>query len=426
MKAEVHARVTTLGAAHAEPSIMPSQDESPKSNYEVDLVVQMEKAFGNAQKAFSEATLRANSAEARATAAEAAIAKKEKDIAAAESALQAEIKRLSARAARLDAELSKERRLAADSLVRLKKQAGEDKQLREPLEIKLADCSQKLQARSEELCLRSAELEEARSALKQRDAEIIEIRRHHLAEVGELEGALQIAESRVHVAERMVLDAQEDTKEAIAQAQMASVTLQADFVAKERERLENEFNDAMQSQKSEFEAKLKAGLRSMEAQLADAKRRSEAELQRRFMLVEGREQDASKIVQLQEQADKHLKDLEFSRREVDGLRRRLHKLETTGRGLAPSHSCGSSSRSSRGQSHSCGSSSRCSSTPVTPPSMNREYQEASEIGLIENSNKRRLGPLSMSAEKLVNPRPFDSTRSLPSLLTKSFRGPCKY
>jgi len=401
MNIEVHARVNRIVAVHTDPSPTHSQTEAEVIDYKVGIALQVE----HAHKTLLEVTLRAELAEARAIAVEAAIAKRERDVFAAESALQAESNKSSDHATGLEAELTREKRFAADSLTRLRKQAEEAKQLTERLEMKLVDCTKELHARSEELCLRSAELEEARSTLEKREAEIIDLECHHRSEIGELHSALRNAECRVEVFEKMVIDARIDTEKAIAQAQKASETLEADFVTKERERLDNQYKETLESQKMNFEAKLEAGLQSMEAQLSDAKRRSEAELGRRFMLVEGREQDAQKIVQLQEQVDKLFRDLEFRRREVDGHRRRLKLYDTCGRSLAQ----GDSSRGS----------SRCSSAPVTPPSMSRDLQEKDELEPTESTNKRRLVPLTASADKLINPRPSDSTRCLPALATKS-------
>jgi len=402
MNIEVHARVNRIVSVQYDLASTSPQERVVVNDYKAELVSQVE----HAQKTLAEVTSRAEEAEARAVAAEIALAARERNANATTSDLQAENRKSSDHADRLAAELAREKHLAADSLMRLREEAEAAKQLTAVLELKLADCTKDLHARSAELSLRSAELEEAKSALEQREAEITDLRCHHRAEIDELHSALRTAESRVHAAEKMMVDARIDAEEAIAQAQKASVTLEADFVAKERQRLENLYKERVEGHKIDFEARLAAAMQSMEEQLSEARRRSEAELGRRFMLVEGREQDAQRIVQLQEQVDKQVRDLEFRKREVNGLRRRLGK-QYHGGSLTMSLVPGDSS----------GSSSRCSSAPVTPPSMFRD--ESNDCGQPQCGNKKRLTPLSVSAEKTMNPRPHDCTRCLPGLITKS-------
>jgi kinesin family protein 5 len=400
MDIEVHARVNRVVVAGVEnPSAIPEQAAGDPS----DMQRRIEEVHG----VIAETTLRAEQAAVRAAEAESDVARLESDVASVEIALQEEKKKMIAYAAIMEARLAKEKRLAAETISRLREQVEETSVLNDNLENKLEHCTKELRARSLELERCSSELEELISKLKTRDADAVEMECQLRHEIAELHSMLRSAEENTLAAVTMALteDQLEAQKDAMSKAQQARKMSDAEDLAKERIRLEAQFKVAAASQQRDFEAKLQAGLENLEARLADAKRRSEAELNRRFALVEEREKDAEKITHLQAQ--------------VDSLQRKLQKQDANGR------TC-SKSESSRSILSSALVSSRCDSAPASP--RRKATRENDRSLSVDNDGFRTKRPIPLSvhgaiAERFVTLTPFDSARKLPTLMTKTLAPP---
>jgi len=230
------------------------------------------------------------------------------------SNLEAERRTLAERSSAAEAREAQERHRAAEVISR-------QSQEKEKLSEQIVALEMQLAKQAEELKKSKASLQEAEQRIEclEQAAEACVAERDKVFEQMEkAQHAAREAETASAATLRSALDTETRAREtlSLAEEREAHVLKQKRALSEERQKIEREFETRSMLQKASVQARVQAKEDSTRARLSEASRRGEVELERRLILIEGREADAEMIAKQKDMLDAQNKTIEHLRRQL--------------------------------------------------------------------------------------------------------------